>query len=84
MPIFTKQLAISSEAISVFGFSSKVTILLYEGCWRVFSILMSFRVNEKKDISEPEKRKDKAKSTNSIKDRMVVADAGVTAIIVSN
>jgi hypothetical protein len=44
---------------------------------------MSFSVNEKNAISDPEKRKDKTKSTNKIKNRMVLVDAGVMAIIVS-
>jgi hypothetical protein len=47
-------------------------------------MLISFRVNEKNAISEPEKRKDKTKSTNSIKDSIVLADAGIMAIIVIN
>jgi hypothetical protein len=41
-------------------------------------------VSEKNAISDPEKRKDKTKSTSSIKNKMVVVDAGVMAIIVSN
>lgn len=44
---------------------------------------MSFSVNEKNAISEPEKRKDKTKRTNRIKTRMEVA-AGVLVIIWSN
>ena len=84
IPMFTKLLTISSEAIKALGFFSNVTILLYEGCWRVLSILISFNVNEKNAISDPEKRKDKTKSTNNIKKSMVVVDAGVMAIIISN
>ena len=83
IPMFTKQLEIIREAISTFGFCRRDTILLYEGCWRVFSMLMSFSVNEKNAISEPEKRKDKTKRTNRIKTRMEVA-AGVLVIIWSN
>jgi hypothetical protein len=83
MPMFTKQFEISKEAISVFGFASSETILLYEGCCRVFSILISFMVNEKNAISEPEKRNDKTKSTSKTKTRMVVS-ADVIARIVSN
>jgi hypothetical protein len=81
--MFTKQLEIIREAISTFGFSKRDTILLYEGCWRVLSMLMSFSVNEKKAISEPENRKDKTKSTNNIKTRIEVP-AGVLVIIWSN
>jgi hypothetical protein len=44
---------------------------------------MSFRVNEKKAISEPENRKDKTKRTNNINTRIEVA-AGVLVIIWSN
>jgi hypothetical protein len=45
--------------------------------------LISFKLNEKNAISDPEKRKDKTKSTTKIEARMVVA-AGVMAKIVSN
>ena len=83
IPIFTKQLEIRSETNRVFGFFNSATILLYEGCWRVLSILISLIVNEKNAISDPEKRNDKTKSTNKIKTRKVVA-AGVMAKIVSN
>ena len=84
MAILTKLLAIKREAINAFGFSSNDTILLYEGCCRVLSIFISFSVNEKNAISDPAKRKDKTKSTSNIKKRIVVVDAGVMAIIVSN
>jgi hypothetical protein len=47
------------------------------------SILISLIVNEKNAISDPEKRKDKTRSTIKIKTRNVVA-AGVMAKIVNN
>jgi hypothetical protein len=83
IPIFTMQLDIRSEANKTFGFSKRVTILLYEGCCRVLSILMSFSVREKNAISAPEKRKDNTKSTTNTKTKMVVS-AEVMANIVSN
>jgi hypothetical protein len=45
---------------------------------------MSFNVKEKNAICDPEKRKDKTNSTSNIKNRIVVVEAGVMAIIVSN
>jgi len=45
---------------------------------------MSFSVNEKNAISDPEKRKDNTKSISNTKNRIVEVDAGVMAIIVSN
>jgi hypothetical protein len=47
------------------------------------SILISFTVNEKKAISDPENKNDNTKSINKIKARMVV-EAGVMDIIVGN
>jgi hypothetical protein len=46
-------------------------------------MLISFNVNEKNAISDPENKKDNTKSTNKIKTRMVV-EAGEMAIIVIN
>lgn len=78
MPMFTKLLAISMEASRVLGASSKVTILLKEGCCLVLSILISLSVSEKKAISEPATKKEIKKRIITVKRSMVVA-AGVIA-----
>lgn len=73
MPMFTKLLAISIEASKVFGCSSKLTILLKEGCFLVFKILTSFGLSEKKATSLPESKKDKRKRTKTVTIKIVVA-----------
>ena len=78
IPIFTKQLAISIEASSVLGVSSRVTIRLKEGCCLVLSILISLSVSEKNAIWEPATKKEIKKRIMTVKKRMVVA-AGVIA-----
>ena len=83
MPIFTRLFAISIEAKSVLGFSSSDTILLYDGCCRVLSILMSFTVNEKKATSEPETKNDSKKRMITVKRSIEIA-AGVNATKFNN
>ena len=77
MPIFTKLFVISIEASNVLGLSSRVTILLKEGCCLVLSKLISFIVSEKKAISEPATKKEMKKRITTVKRSMVVA-AGVS------
>ena len=76
MPMFTKLFAINMEASNVLGVSSRLTILLYEGCCLVLSILISFRVNEKKATSDPASKNDIKKSIMTTKKSIVIA-AGV-------
>lgn len=78
MPMLTRLFAINIEASSVLGFSSKVTILLYEGCCLVLSILISFSVSEKKATSDPATKNDIKKRMITVKRSIVVA-AGVIA-----
>ena len=58
MPIFTKLLVIKIDANKILGCSNKLTILLKEGCFLVFKILMSFEVKEKKATSLPARKKE--------------------------
>ena len=78
MPIFTKLFVISMAANNVLGCSSKVTMRLNEGCWRVFKTLISFEVSEKKATSLPATRNETINKINMMKMSMVVA-AGVIA-----
>lgn len=73
MPMFTKLLAIIIDANKVFGCSSRLTILLNEGCFLVFKILTSFGLREKKATSLPESKKDNKKSTKTATIKIVVA-----------
>lgn len=73
MPMFTKQLAISIDAINVFGASSRFTILLKDGCCLVFRRFISFNVREKKAISEPDTRNDIKNKIITVNRSMVVA-----------
>lgn len=78
IPIFTKLLVISMAASKVLGLSSKLTIRLKEGCCRVFKILISLEVSEKKATSLPATRKEIINSINIMKTSMTLA-AGVNA-----
>lgn len=78
IPIFTKLLVMSIEASNVFGWSSKLTMRRYAGCFLVLSILISLNVREKKAISEPASKKDNIKSSTT-KKISTVAAAGVIA-----
>jgi hypothetical protein len=71
--MFTKQFAIKIEANKIFGCSNNVTILLNEGCLRVFKILTSLVVNEKKATSLPAKKNDNKNKINNATISIVVA-----------
>jgi hypothetical protein len=73
IPMFTKLFAINIDASNVFGCSSRLTILLKEGCFLVFKILTSLGLREKKATSLPESKKDNKKSTNNVTTKIVVA-----------
>lgn len=73
IPMFTKLLAINIEANNVLGCSSKLTILLKEGCFLVFKILTSLELSEKNATSLPESKKDNRKSTKTATIKIVVA-----------
>lgn len=78
IPIFTKLLLINIDASKVLGWSNKLIIRRYAGCFFVLSILISLNVREKKAISDPANRKDKIKSMNT-KKISTLAAAGVIA-----
>ena len=73
IPIFAKLLVMSIEARSVFGDSSNVMILRYDGCFLVLSMLMSLYVSEKNATSDPATRKEITNRTRIEKIRIVVA-----------
>ena len=68
----------SIEASNIFGWSSKLTMRRYAGCFFVLSILISLKVREKKAISDPASKKDSIKSSTT-KKMSTVAAAGVIA-----
>src|SRR6202166_4111761 len=75
IPMLTKLLAITKEADKVLGSSSRLTILFHGLSCFVLRILMSFPVNEKNAILDPETIKD-ITSRNKIRTtKMVVACA---------
>jgi hypothetical protein len=78
MPILTKLLLISMEANNVFGWSSRVTIRLYAGCFLVRSRLMSLKVSEKNAISDPASKNDSIKRMTT-KNMSTVIAAGAIA-----
>ena len=73
IPIFTRLLAIISEASNVLGSSNKLTILFQELSCLVFKILMSLSVKEKKAIFDPETMKEMIKKNKMRIANMVVA-----------
>jgi hypothetical protein len=82
IPIFTKLFAISMDARRVFGVSSRVTILLKEGCCLVFSILRSLIVSEKKATSEPATKKEIKNRMIIVKRSMVVCAGEIARIVI--
>ena len=73
IPILMKLLAISMEANKILGCSSRVTILLKEGCFFVLSTWMSLLLSEKNATSLPAIKKESTNNTNSANRSMVVA-----------
>jgi hypothetical protein len=67
------------DACKVLGCSSKVTILLKEGCCFVLSALISFTFSEKKATSLPAIRKERMYNITAIKRSNTVA-AGVKIV----
>ena len=79
--MLTKLLVISIDASRVLGVSSKVTILLYEGCRFVLRIFISLYVSEKNATSEPATKNEIIKSRKRAKIRIVVAPSVMTRYI---
>jgi hypothetical protein len=75
IPILSRILAISREARSALGSSSRFTILLQELSCLVFRMLISLSLREKKAILDPETIKDITRKKRIRITRMVVACA---------
>ena len=73
MPMFTKTFVIVNVTDKIFGCSSRDTILLKEGCFLVFNILISFEESEKKATSLPARKKESSNNKITLNKRIVVA-----------
>jgi len=72
-PILTKTFAIFIVVSKILGYSSKLIILLNEGCFLVFKTFMSFKESEKKATSLPERKNDSNRRKITENNKITVA-----------
>ncbi len=83
IPTLTKTFVIVSVTDKILGCSSSATILLKDGCFLVFKILISFEEREKNATSLPARKKESSNSKITMNKRMVVAPGVIASKIFS-